>query len=84
MSSVDFSYMLDYLPGSPEIKNEINMKLFLQRLKEVSQLDWLTNGGFTGRWKFKYNLLFSLVVTRFGFCFSFNLAPAESLLHLER
>lgn len=55
----------------------------LPELRRRTQLDWFTNC-VSLEWLGQYSTSVSLVLTRFGFCFSFNMRPIETLLRFDK
>lgn len=59
------------------------MEGFLENLMQLTQLKWFKNCVF-GDLQERYKLLFSKVLTKHGFCFTFNMQQAESMLNLDK
>lgn len=56
---------------------------WLPELKRRAQLKWFTNCVFI-EWMGQYSVSVSMVITRHGFCYSFNMQPIENLLRFEK
>lgn len=55
----------------------------LNNLKTLTQVEWFKEGGITATWLNKYSVFFSLIPTRWGLCYNFNMAPSSELLHIN-
>jgi hypothetical protein len=58
----------------------------LENLKAVTQLEWFSKYGENGllaTWLSKYTVMFSLIMTRWGLCFNFNMIAAHELLNVN-
>lgn len=55
----------------------------LPELRRRIQMEWFTNCVIM-EWMDQYSVAVSLVLTRHGFCFSFNMRPIETLLRLDK
>lgn len=56
---------------------------FMSDLKKRTQHYWFIDQ-VRGEWRNQFLLPFSVILTRHGFCFAFNMQPAQSLLNLEK
>jgi hypothetical protein len=52
-------------------------------LGSTSQTEWLL-GSVQGDWRSKWNTPMQIILTKWGFCFSFNLMPLVELLRVEK
>ena len=55
-------------------------------LKNITQTDWFTrylNYGLVSVWNNKYSVPFSLILTRWGLCYNFNLLGSSELLNMN-
>lgn len=80
--SFDFLTGAQLLSEAQILKNYSNGSTF-DYLNATAQLEWFTDA-FWGSWRFNYLLPFQMILTRWGFCFAFNMVPIENLLHLDR
>jgi hypothetical protein len=58
----------------------------LERLKSFTQVEWFWkygNYGSLATWLNKYSVLFSLIMTRWGLCFNFNMIAVNELLNVN-
>lgn len=60
-----------------------SMERFLEILMKHTQLKWFKDCVF-GDWDYQYKLSFSTILTKHGFCFTFNMQLAESMLNLDK
>ena len=74
--------MFDYIHDR-HVNLSYNAEQFMLKLKEITQFQFFSSCVF-GEWRQRYSLPFSLILTKHGLCFNFNLIPAESLLHLDK
>lgn len=56
---------------------------FVSQLKNITQFEFFSSN-VVGEYNKRFSMPFSPILTKYGFCFNFNLVPAESLLHLEK
>lgn len=55
---------------------------FLPELLRRTQINWFT-GCLVAEWMSQYRVPVSLVLTKHGYCFNFNMQPAANLFHLK-
>lgn len=66
-------------PGS----SSYDTSSFHSNLKNKTQLGWFKRATY-GDWRQRFKVPFSTILTRHGYCFSFNMRQAESLLYLDK
>lgn len=67
--------------GTAEDPLSFDQSDLFNNLGNVSQLYWLTNFGVIPTWLNKYTVPFSLILSRWGLCFNFNMIESSKLLH---
>jgi hypothetical protein len=70
-----FSELLQY-------QNESNLSI-IDYLNSTEQTAWVLSV-VTGYWKAFWNTPLQMILTKWGFCFSFNLMPLPELFNLEK
>lgn len=65
------------------ITSNYNTENFISDLKERTQFNWFKKATW-GDWQSNYKVPISTTLTRHGYCFTFNMQPAESLLNLDK
>lgn len=61
----------------------LTAETLLPELRRRTQLEWFTQCVIM-EWKDQYSVMVDLILTRHGFCFSFNMRPIESLLRFDK
>jgi hypothetical protein len=56
---------------------------FIETLSNQTQDNWFWNE-VEVEWRERFTAPISKVLTKWGFCFNFNLMPAEELFHTEK
>lgn len=64
-------------------KFNLSAESLVPELRRRLQFKWFTNCVFI-EWLGQYSVTVNLVLTRYGFCFSFNMQPMEKLLRFEK
>ena len=82
ISNLRFLQMLDYVHDQ-ETNRSHKVDDFMSMLKKITQLEFF-EGNVYGKWNRRFSVPFSLVPTKHGFCFNFNLELSDSLMHLEK
>ena len=80
--SLNILRMLDYV-NDQKTNSSYDTNAFVATLKKITQIEYFNSNVF-GQWEERLSLPFSLILTEHGFCFNFNLMPADSLLHLDK
>lgn len=65
---------------------QIESQKFFDGLKNLTQVDWFmryADYGVLATWLNKYSVPFSLVITRWGLCFDFNMLESSQLLNIN-
>lgn len=73
------------MSGSAARKSSESFEV-MEQLKEMTQLEWFWlygNNGVLSTWLHKYNVPYSLILTRWGICFNFNMITTEELLNVN-
>lgn len=52
-------------------------------LKNITQTDWFMNHGLVATWLNNYSVPFSLILTRWGICYNFNMLASSELLNMN-
>lgn len=61
----------------------LSAESLIPELRRRTQMKWFTNCVLID-WMGQYSVTTKLVLTRHGFCFSFNMQPIETLLHMDK
>lgn len=62
---------------------DFSAESLIPELRKRVQMEWFTNCVLI-EWMGQYSVAVNLVLTRHGFCFSFNMQPTEALLRFEK
>jgi hypothetical protein len=77
-----FLQFTDFLQTQSVVRNDSRLS-YIELLNSTSQIEWLL-GSVLGDWKNKWNTPMQMILTKWGFCFSFNLMPLVELLRVEK
>lgn len=71
--------------GYQTFYNDFNFseESLLPELRRRTQLDWFTNCVYI-EWMEQYSVAVSTILTRYGYCFSFNMRPVKDLLRFKK
>lgn len=57
---------------------------FFDKMTAITQVDWFQDFGMISTWQNKYSVWYSLILTRFGLCYNFNMVNSSKLLKIEK
>jgi Amiloride-sensitive sodium channel len=77
-----FLQFTDFLQSQSVVNNDSRFSI-TDYLNSTTQTKWLFDSVF-GDWKFTWSTPMQMILTKWGFCFSFNLMPLVDVLRFEK
>jgi hypothetical protein len=83
-----FSYsdIITFVISENFMNQSLEQFTIIERLKTMTQIEWFSkyaDNGVIATWLNKYSVPFSLIMTKWGLCFNFNMISVEELLHVN-
>jgi hypothetical protein len=80
--SFDYVKLLEFLYDM-NLLHDLSNQSILQLLDCPNQTEWYEDM-FEGTWRSRIKSPYTPILTKWGYCFTFNMLPPSKLLHLDR
>lgn len=81
MQIIDLIYDFDFLES---FNLSVPTDTILEDMKDLVQNDWFYDRGLLPSWNLRYSVPMSLIPTKHGLCFNFNMVDASDLFNFDK